>query len=69
MDTTGTFEMALVLASKRCFTTVHKYYTLEDWKNFSSTNKWAMPYVAISAGTSNREFDLVKSAISEISDI
>lgn len=31
MDTTGTFEMAVSLAKYKCLTTIHKYYTPEDW--------------------------------------
>jgi GMP reductase len=32
MDTTGTFEIAIVLAKYKCFTAIHKGYKLEEWK-------------------------------------
>ena len=34
MDTTGTMEMAKVLASHQLFTAIHKHYTVEQWKKF-----------------------------------
>ena len=32
MDTTGTFETAKALQSHKMLTAIHKFYTLEDWK-------------------------------------
>ncbi|KAH9362475.1 hypothetical protein HPB48_015611 [Haemaphysalis longicornis] len=34
MDTVGTFEMAEVLAKNSMFTTIHKHYSVEQWKEF-----------------------------------
>lgn len=34
MDTTGTFEMGVALAKYKCLTTIHKYYSLDDWRIF-----------------------------------
>lgn len=35
MDTVGTFDMALKLAIDcKCFTCLHKHYTLDEWVNF-----------------------------------
>ena len=34
MASCGTFEMAEVLAPYKVITTFHKYYTIEDYKNF-----------------------------------
>jgi GMP reductase len=52
MDTTGTFEMAVSLAKYKCLTTVHKYYSINDWKIFAIRKPEALPFVAVSAGTS-----------------
>ena len=34
MDTTGTFEMAIEASKYKILTSIHKHYSLEDWKNF-----------------------------------
>ena len=36
MDTVGTFEMAQECYKHKIFTCIHKYYTYEDWCNFSN---------------------------------
>lgn len=59
MDTTGTFEMGVSLARYKCLTTIHKYYSQEDWKIFAIRRPEAVPYVAISAGTSQKDFEIV----------
>jgi len=63
MDTTGTFEMSVSLARYKCLTAVHKYYTLEDWKIFGIRKPEALPYVAVSAGTSSKDFQLVTAIL------
>lgn len=56
MDTVGTFETALALASKRLFTAIHKHYNLEQWNNFLSNAPAGIEnYMAISTGTSKNE--------------
>ncbi|KAB1071914.1 GMP reductase [Tamlana haliotis] len=56
MDTVGTFEMALALAEKQVFTAIHKHYTIEDWKNFTSeAPKQIENYIAVSTGTSDKD--------------
>lgn len=39
MDTVGTFEIAAELAKHRCFTTIHKHYSIEEWIAFADGNK------------------------------
>lgn len=65
MDTTGTFEIGVALAKYKCLTTIHKYYTLDDWRIFAIRKPEALPYVAVSAGTSKNDFEIVKSILSE----
>lgn len=38
MDTVGTFEAAIELAKNNLFTTIHKHYTIDQWKVFSESN-------------------------------
>mmetsp|Transcript_36162 Transcript_36162/g.71475 ORF Transcript_36162/g.71475 Transcript_36162/m.71475 type:complete len:371 (+) Transcript_36162:97-1209(+) len=58
MDTTGTFEVAEVLASRKCITAVHKHYTVEQWKAWASGNgKDILDYVAVSTGILGKDMD------------
>lgn len=66
MDTTGTFLMAKTLASYECMTAMHKYYDLDDWKDFATQNEKVLPYVAVSAGTSANDFSLVTNVCDAI---
>ncbi len=63
MDTTGTMEMAKVLASHQLFTAIHKHYTKAQWKKFmQSHGESIIEYIAVSTGTSAddaRNLDLI----------
>lgn len=51
MDTTGTFEMAEVMASRRLLTAIHKHYTLEQWALwFSTKGKDISDFLMVSTG-------------------
>jgi GMP reductase len=53
MDTTGTLEMAEVLASHQLFTAIHKHYTPAQWKKFMQNgDQNSIEYIAVSTGTS-----------------
>ena len=65
MDTTGTFEMGVALGKYKCLTTIHKYYSVDDWKIFAIRKPEALPFVAVSAGTSQKDFEMVKCILSE----
>lgn len=69
MDTTGTFEIALVLSQYKCFVAMKKQYNFEDWSNFGKEHPEALPYVAVSAGVSEVEFELVKQVTSAFPQI
>jgi GMP reductase len=66
MDTTGTFEVAKVLASHRMLTAAHKFYTVDDWRAFAEANPSALPYIAVSAGTSASDFETVKGVLEAV---
>jgi len=58
MDTIGTFEVAKVLAARKCITAIHKHYTPEEWAAWASgVGKDALPYVAVSCGILNKDLD------------
>lgn len=69
MDTVGTFEMAKVLAKHDCFTTVHKHYSLEQWKEFAQKNPDILKNVAASAGTGEADWKKLSTIINEIPDL
>jgi GMP reductase len=56
MDTTGTMEMARVLASHQLFTAIHKHYTTAQWKTFMQNGGESITeYIAVSSGTSTED--------------
>ncbi|XP_050716743.1 GMP reductase 2-like [Eriocheir sinensis] len=69
MDTVGTFEMATALAKHKCFTTIHKHYSLEDWKEFGENNKDVLGFVAASSGTSDADWDRLQKVLATMPEI
>lgn len=66
MDTTGTMEMAKVLASHLLFTAIHKHYTKAEWKNFmESAGKKITEYIAVSTGTSKEDAKKLDTILKE----
>jgi len=63
MDTTGTFEMALEASKHKILTSIHKHYSIEDWKEFIqnisifSENKWIYDYITVTAGISEDDLN------------
>jgi len=55
MDTTGTFTMAEEMARHGCLVAIHKHYSLEEWKAWVAASPESVPYVAASAGISQRD--------------
>lgn len=39
MDTVGTFEMAEAFSKYDMFTTIHKHYSIDQWKAFAETSE------------------------------
>jgi len=56
MDSTGTFEMCAVVATKGVITCLHKYYSPTQILEFAASHKYAIPFIAISAGTNHEDF-------------
>ena len=62
MDNVGTFEMAIALSEYNLFTTVHKHYSLEQWKAFSDNAPEGIEdYIAISTGTGTKDDEKLKA--------
>ncbi|QCI18758.1 GMP reductase [Buchnera aphidicola] len=70
MDTIGTFQMAVSLANFNILTAIHKYYSLNEWKNFidTSSNK-VLEHVIVSIGTSDLDFLKIQKIFSLSSEL
>ncbi|XP_042894074.1 GMP reductase 2-like [Penaeus japonicus] len=69
MDTVGTFEMAKTLAKHKCFTTIHKHYSIDEWKEFGENNKSTLNYVAASSGISDADWERLQQILAAFSEI
>ncbi|KAK1124518.1 GMP reductase 2 [Melipona bicolor] len=69
MDTVGTFEMAKALAKFGLFTTVHKYYSVQEWKDFATENPKDLKYVAASSGTGNEDFERLSNVLTAVPEL
>lgn len=63
MDTVGTFEAAIELAKFQCITCIHKHYTIEEWNKFATEHADVLPFVAVSAGTGDKDLDRVGEVV------
>lgn len=79
MDTTGTFEMAIAVHKHKLFTCIHKYYTLDDWKQFrdncslklsrTPTQDNIYNYIAVSSGSKDEDLVKLQNILIEIPQI
>eukprot|EP00095_Tigriopus_kingsejongensis_P003017 maker-scaffold170_size291898-snap-gene-1.49 protein:Tk03017 transcript:maker-scaffold170_size291898-snap-gene-1.49-mRNA-1 annotation:"gmp reductase 1" len=69
MDTVGTFEMAKTLAEHGCYTCIHKYYTLDDWKKFALESPETVPFMACSSGTGSADFELLSQVLTSVTEV
>lgn len=69
MDTVGTFEMAEALAEDDLFTTIHKHYTIEDWKKFAKKSPAVLKNVAVSSGSSAEDYEHLKEVLAAVPQI
>jgi len=69
MDTVGTFEMAKALGAHKCYTCIHKYYSIDDWRQFAASNEEVMPYVAASSGTAEGDFERLCDILENVPDV
>jgi len=69
MDTTGTFEMAKVLAKHGLFTVIHKHYSAEMWKEFAAQNPSILKNISVSSGMRSSDLDKLKEILSVVPEI
>ncbi|XP_063982482.1 GMP reductase 1-like [Diachasmimorpha longicaudata] len=69
MDTVGTFEMARALSKHGLFTTVHKYYSADEWKEFAEKNPDCLGNVAATSGTSTGDFERLTSVLTAVPEL
>eukprot|EP00920_Eleutheroschizon_duboscqi_P042455 GHVT01101382.1.p1 GENE.GHVT01101382.1~~GHVT01101382.1.p1 ORF type:complete len:414 (+),score=86.81 GHVT01101382.1:50-1291(+) len=64
MDTTGTFEMAKVLAEMKLFTAIHKHYSLAEWQKFASeVSAEVLKFICVSTGISEADFEKLQKVL------
>ena len=62
MDSTGTFEMAKTLSKYKMITALHKFYSVEELKDFLP--EFNNPdYIAYTLGIKDEDFDKLKEVI------
>jgi GMP reductase len=60
MDTTGTFEMAKVFGKHKAIVALSKHIEVADFKAFITENPECKPYVAVSSGLNEIDFNKLK---------
>lgn len=51
------------------FTTMHKYYSAEQWKEFAASNEDVLPNVAASSGTGENDFERLQQILEAVPGI
>lgn len=70
MDTVGTFEVAEVLAKRKCLTTIHKHYSVEEWRSWAQrSGKEALPYVAASVGILEKDINKLAEILAAVPEV
>ncbi|XP_074644572.1 GMP reductase 2-like [Tubulanus polymorphus] len=69
MDTTGTFEMAKALGKYDIFTTIHKHYSIEAWKEFAKQNPEIIKNIAASSGTAKGDMEKLTAILQAVPEI
>ena len=64
MDTVGTFKMAIEMAKHGAMVAIHKHYTIQEWKDFTSDYPDVAKNVCASAGTSKTDMEKLDAILS-----
>lgn len=51
------------LLQHKCFTTIHKHYSVEEWKEFGEKNKDVLDFVAVSSGISSADWERLQQIL------
>lgn len=65
-DTVGTFEVAEAFAQFKMICCMHKHYSVEQWTAWAGSHPDAIPYVAVSAGTSEEDFNKIQTILTAV---
>lgn len=69
MDTVGTFEVAEAFAQYKMICCMHKHYSVEQWTAWAAAHPEATPYVAVSAGTSEDDFQKIQAILAAVPSV
>lgn len=70
MDTVGTFEVAQQLATRKVLTTIHKHYTIDQWKAWATgPGKDLLQYVAVSTGILEKDLDKTGQVLTAVPEV
>lgn len=61
MDHTGTFDMASALARHKLLTAIHKFNSLEDWKDFTKKDPEAIEYTFLTVGIGDEAMKIIQN--------
>jgi GMP reductase len=65
-DTVGTFQIAEAFAGFKMITCMHKHYTVDEWAAWAETHKDILPFVAVSSGTSEEDFNKTAEILARV---
>jgi len=66
----GTLENARILAKLRCYTSIYKKYTLEEWKKFADENSVEIvKYLVVAVGSGEGEFEYLYDVLKAVPKI
>ena len=51
---------------QKCFTAIHKHYSVDDWMEFADKNPSTLDFVAASSGTSDNDFNKLQQILNQI---
>lgn len=66
MDTTGTMEIYDVLKKQNMITSIHKFYTIEEWKLLYDNDEKYIDYIIPTIGMSERELENFNNLYNEM---
>lgn len=58
-----------ILFQQNCFSCIHKYYGVEEWKKFAAEHPEALQLVAVSSGISEADYELLKSIVESVPEV
>ena len=67
MTTTGTFEIYDILSKFKIITAFHKFYTLQDFQNYKTSNPNLNPdFFMVSTGISDKDYENLSNIVDNI---